>query len=327
MKLSLFKKTNESRDVFFADRLLRLDYVGRLMVRIITNSWMIVQATVTVVLLLTDVEWAFWLGMLSLLYLADWLVHFSKPAGSLLTLDKFGNLALCLSPRARRVVVSAYNKATILGGGFYLNLARVLSETKTVSEMLLRLGVDRKEFNGKLDAYLVKDLVSYRDRDRLAGEIERLAFAALENKDDDQEYIDYADLFAALGSIYNEQVNSLFKVFELTEESLLHAVPFGRVAGGAGFFRMKFRHAGDGVVTRDAFSYAVLSIERRYGVHVPYSSIKTAVSCAEKYFSGGPTPDVAKRLIERTAAYVSKRGDDIVRDEDVLEVVGGRTRA
>jgi len=170
----------------------------------------------TATLLLADIQWAFWLGVLNFLYLLDRLLHYARPQEYLPEYGgEHGNIARYFTPRARRAVISAHSRSSILGGGFFLNLARILSETKPAVEMLARLGVDHKEFGSKIDAYVNKETASYRNEERLLGEVEYLTLVAFGNRRRGQRSIDYADLFAALGGVKNEQAVSLFGVFEI----------------------------------------------------------------------------------------------------------------
>ncbi len=315
----LYRKP-KGKDVFFTDPLLEMGYAGRFFVRVVTSSSIVVQSVVTLMALFIEVSWVFWLGILSSLYLLDRLIHFARsdeqfPLAGPLT----HNVALYLSPRARRAIVSAYNKAAVLGGGFYLNLARILSETAAVSEMLSRLDVDSVAFNSKLDAYLARDLVSYKDHDRLIGEAERLVFVAFENKTDEEKDLDYANLFAALGGIENEQLVSLFDVFEFGADDLRKVVPFGRLVGRAWVSRLAWQIRGLEAPPLSAFSCAILKIEQEHKVKIPYSSIIVAMNHGDGVSYQEKTSS-ALGLIRNAAIYASKKGDDIVRGEDVGRV-------
>jgi len=230
LRKGLGRRGKSEGGIYYRDPLILMSYSGRLGARIITNVWIIIHVAATVILVLSDVGWAFWLGGLNAAYLLDRLLHYSDgdrvlPQGG----EDAGNIASYLSPRARRVVISAYNKASIVGGGFFLNLARSLTETKSVQGMLLRLEVGRGEFEAKLDSYLGKEVAAYKDKERLLGELEQLVFAAFHAREEEQRFIDYADLFAALGSVGSEELTSLFHLFDVDENSLHRAAVFGRL--------------------------------------------------------------------------------------------------
>ena len=227
---NLRKRGGNEGGIYYRDSLMLMSYGERLTARIITNVWVIVHVASTVILILSDVGWAFWLGVLNTFYLLDRLFRYSDgdrvlPEGD----GGVENLASYLSPRARRVIISAYNKSSVIGGGFFLNLARSLTEMKSIQGMLLRLEVGRGEFEAKLDLYLGKEVAAYKDSGRLLNELEQLIFSAFNAREQGQKFIDYADLFAALGSVESEELTSLFHLFDIDGNSLHRAAVFGRM--------------------------------------------------------------------------------------------------
>jgi len=234
----MFKRVSKKEgtgEIYYRDPLMSMSYASRLTARILMNAWVIIHVSATVVLTLSDVQWAFWLGILNAMYLIDRLIRYGDGDRDLPIDNKdVGNLASYLSPRARRIILSSYNKASIVGGGFFLNAARALTEVKSVQNMLNRLEVDRGEIDAKLDAYLGKETASYKDKARLLHEVEHLVLAAFYARVDGQRFIDYADLFAALHSVGSEELSSLFSLFDVDESSLQRAAVFGRSQTGAG---------------------------------------------------------------------------------------------
>ena len=140
----------------FTDRLFTMNYASRMAVRVISYAWTSIQITATLFFLLrfSDVPWIFWLGVLSALYLVDRGIHHNKAAHSLLDrhMDK-ETLESYLAPRAKRILVSAYDKTSILGGVFSLVLARALLEEGEVKELLSRMEVSYKDFIAKTEEY------------------------------------------------------------------------------------------------------------------------------------------------------------------------------
>lgn len=217
-------------EIYFRDPLLVMSYGGRLTARIVMNVWMIVHVAATATLILSDISWVFWFGVINALYLLDRLLRFGDADRTLTEgHENVGNIVLYLSPRARRIIVSAYNKAAVVGGGFFLNLARLLTETKSARGMLARLEVGKEEFDVKLDEYLSRESASFKDKQRLINEVEHLVFAAFSARESGQQFIDHVDLFAALGSVESEQLTSLFHLFDVDENALRRASVFGRM--------------------------------------------------------------------------------------------------
>jgi len=125
-------KKEETNGIHYRDSLMSMNYGSRLAVRISMNAWVIIHVSATVVLVLSDVQWAFWLGTLNAMYLLDRLIRYGDGDRNLpIDNEDVRNLASYLSPRARRIILSSYNKASIVGGGFFLNAARALTEVKS----------------------------------------------------------------------------------------------------------------------------------------------------------------------------------------------------
>ena len=223
------KKGGGTGETYFREPLLSMSYGGRLAVRVIMNAWVIIHVVATITFILSDVHWIFWLGILNALYLLDRFLRHNDADRVLPQNDSdAGNVSLFLSPRAKRLIVTAYGRASIMGGGFFLNLAKDLIETKAAQEMLARLEVSKQEFSAKLDEYLGKETVSYRDKERLRREVEQLALAAFYSRETAERFIDFADLFAALGRVESEEIKSLFQLFEIDSDSLHKSAVFGR---------------------------------------------------------------------------------------------------
>ena len=334
MIFRFLRNRSEAENIHFYDPLLNMRYFSWLTVRIVTNTWVVVHVVGTATLLLADIQWAFWLGVLNFLYLLDRLLHYARPQEYLPEYGgEHGNIARYFTPRARRAVISAHSRSSILGGGFFLNLARILSETKPVVEMLARLDVDHKEFGSKIDAYVNKETASYRNEERLLGEVEYLTLVAFGNRRRGQRSIDYADLFAALGGVKNEQAVSLFGVFEINGVSLERVAFFGRQKAVIGYINNLL-----GLTTRKIYKLYedvptetvsadeaviilfnhVLELEKTYRVFVLYSAIETAIGISARYFNALPVFQSAEKLLHTASLYVSRRGDYIVRDNDVL---------
>jgi len=215
---------------YYRDPLMSMSYGSRLTARILMNAWVVVHVSATTILILSDVGWVFWLGMLNTFYLLDRVLRYGDGNKVLPADNKDAeNLAHYLSPRARRLIVSSCNKALVVGGGFFLNAARSLTEVRSVQNMLNRLEVNRDEIDAKLDAYLAKESASHKKKKTLLNEIERLLLAAFYARADGQRFIDYADLFAALGSVGSKELDAVFDLFEVDEGSLQRAAIFGRL--------------------------------------------------------------------------------------------------
>lgn len=217
----------------FNERLFEMNYAGRLTVRVITYAWVTIQIIATLIFLFrfSDVAWIFWLGVLSALYLADRALHYNQASHSLLErhLDKEG-LELYLTPKAKNILVAAYDKISLLGGNLPLVLTRILIEEKEVKEVLSRLEVNHKDFLAKTEEYANRKIGVKEDLKRVRTQIEHLLLTAYEERQPGQEFIEPVDLFAALTSLKDENLQALFSLFETEAGELKRAVIFGRMA-------------------------------------------------------------------------------------------------
>lgn len=223
----------------FNDELFLMSYAGRLTVRVITYAWFTIQLIVTVIFLFgfSDVPWLFWLGVLSALYLVDRGVHYNQATHSLRDrhLDKEG-LELYLTPRAKRALVSAYDKISLLGGNFPLVLTRVLLQEKEVREVLGRLEINSKDFVAKTEEYANRKIGVKEDLKRVRAQIEQLALVAFNQRKPGQDFIEPVNLFAALGAYRDENLQTLFNLFEIDAGELDRAIVFSRASKRRLFF-------------------------------------------------------------------------------------------
>ncbi len=218
---------NETR---FDEPLLRMNYAGRFLVRIASNVWFVVLLVATLVFLMSDIEWLFWLGVLLLFYLADRLFHFGEADGSFLEAGpKNVNLNYYLTPRARRTLISIYDHTLIIGGNLFINLAQALVGSREVKEVLLRLEVSSAELEAKLGEYS-KRLKKYKTPPQvLLSEIEKLVVTAASQRTENQRFVEPVDLFAALAGSEDSEITSLFNLFNIKAGDLFRAAVFARL--------------------------------------------------------------------------------------------------
>lgn len=226
-------QAQDSKALEFRDRLFEMSYAGRLTVRVITYAWTTIQLIATLFFLFgfSDVLWISWLGVLSALYLVDRGLHYNQAVHSLREryLDK-GGLELYLTPKTKRALVAAYDKISILGGNFPLVLVRVLLEEKEVREALSRMEINYKDFTAKAEEYANRKIGVREDLKRVRDQIEQLVLIAFNQRKPDQQFIEPVDIFAALGVFGNENLRTLFDLFEIDAGELGRTVVFGRMA-------------------------------------------------------------------------------------------------
>lgn len=213
-----------------------MSYASRMTLRIVSSVWLVIQTAGTVILFISDITWLFWLGVLSALYLVDRLLHYNQAPRSLTEPLDDVNISWYLTPKTEQALMVAYDRVTLLGGNFYLNLAKILLEEETAKEALERLEVNLEEFSIKLDDYLARKAGYREDRQKIISRIEELIRAAYNQKKKDQRFISQAELFAALGEMEDEDLKALFGLFEVEPGALDRVVVFGRLHRRLGGF-------------------------------------------------------------------------------------------
>lgn len=330
--ISQFKfRKSEYGDVFFREPLIEMSHVGRFLTKIFINSFVTVHVILTAILLFTDIEWAFWMGVFNVLYFIDRVAHSGSSDKRFLrgVLPK-QNIAPYLTPRARRLVVSAYNKASMIGGGFYINLVGVMFDSSSFLRVLDRLEIQRNEFESKLSFYINKNLEVHKSKEELKREIEQLVLTALDRVAPSQKNIDVADLFSALALVKDKEASALLDVFEIEKLSLERAVLVEKSrnwrssllkklkldAGGA--TRASF--LGVSIGDKKTFWENILDIEEKYSVFIPINSIDTAINLSLKEGSSLTKREFASYLLDESSGNVSRSGGFRVSPEDILEV-------
>ncbi len=223
------KDISKAEGPYFYEPLLQMGQGTRFTVRIIIKVWLVVYVFTTATLLISDIPWLSWLGALNALYLVDRLLHYNQPDSNIPKDGGGGNVADYITPRAKRAIVLAYDRASLLGGGVILHIAKVLVDTAPIQELLTRLEVDRDEFVTKLDARILGDAAKKRNRQELINKVEALALTAYAGRGRYQRFIDRVDLFTSLGDVGDESFSTLMGLFEINKGGLNHAAVFARL--------------------------------------------------------------------------------------------------
>ncbi|MBI2010889.1 MAG: ATP-dependent Clp protease ATP-binding subunit [Candidatus Colwellbacteria bacterium] len=220
---------NETQFIF-EEPLFELGYAGRLLVRVVSITWLVVLIVATLIFLLSDIGWLFWLGVLLLFYLIDRFFHLGAADVSFLEAgSKSSNLAHYLTPKTKRTLISVFDHTRLVGGDFSINLLKVLLGAGKVKEVLLRLEVPQAELESKLEAYTERLKKHKFPVPALLSQIENLILLAGLNRSPHQHSIETIDLFVSLGSSESAEVNSLFNLFNIKEGELARAAVFGRL--------------------------------------------------------------------------------------------------
>jgi ATP-dependent Clp protease ATP-binding subunit ClpC len=243
---------NLMTNLYLSEPRLKMNVIERLLTRLIIYCTYTILIAAVATLLMSDINWLFWLGILGLLFLIDRLIHFgqadstfvatsAKEARSLTDLkiasNQKINVAQYLTPASLGILERALEKALITNNDFFLYLIKFLSENRDIQEGLVRMDVPLKEFEQKIDDLLKeakKDSLKISRQD-LINEIENLSKIAFQISLAGQErFIETRNLFSALSFVGSEKINRLFNLFSIAGSDLENALIFGR-------FRKKFR--------------------------------------------------------------------------------------
>ncbi len=295
--MTRFQKIQEENLIFEEPR-FKISTAGRIVSRLIIYSAYTVAAAAVITLLLSEIQWLFWLGVLGALFLTDKITHLGKARKNLAKIKpKKGekiNVAFYLSPHAASIIEKTQGKTAVIDKDFYLCLLSFLVGNKDIREALVRLDVSLKEFSQKLDYYLDKknEKGLKQTKKQISEIIEKLmkiSFGlAVKNG---KSCIEPLDIFGALAFVNDEKVNRLFNLFSIDPNDLETSLIFGR-------FRKKFRWLGKLPATLGGFAHQTYKIRPR---------------TVNRAWTSRPTPTLDKYSIDFT---------DLARKEKVGFLIG-----
>ena len=222
----------EEGGLTFRDPRLEMTFAGRFFVRVASYVSYLFFAAATITLLISGVTWLFYLGILLMLFFADFFVHRGegdRPMGQG-TRDRrqetrekahgvgnqtTRNIASALTPESFSTLERAFDRSLVTKHDFYLEVAKRLVEMPQIEEGLRRLDVDPKEFKQKLNEFLgtpasdaVKAVVAEKAETLVVGAY-RAAIAAGHN------FVRASDLFSGLANVQDEAIERLFNLFSI----------------------------------------------------------------------------------------------------------------
>jgi ATP-dependent Clp protease ATP-binding subunit ClpC len=245
----------KEQQLYFNDPRLKMTSAGRFLIRLFSFLTYGVILAGAVIFSLSDVSFLKSAGILLILFLIDRLLYINKAPRTLvrLPLGKI-NTANYLLPSSFSILESAFEKANLLGGDFSLYIASKLFERREIKEGLSRMDINVKELEEKLrqrsettnasestnsdpklrqrsettntseSTKIIKTV-----KEKLLAEAGTLVISAFEHAIKSRSaYIEPKDLFSALYHLNNENINKLFKLFNITENDLENALIFSR---------------------------------------------------------------------------------------------------
>lgn len=227
-------------NLVFRDRLFSFLPYQRAIVRITVACFYAVLSAGAVTMLFGDVVNIRYLGVLLLLFLIDRILHIGAGELSLWSArdrKQTANIALCLTPKSKLILLRALDLSLISGKPFLPSLLSVLGGIAEIHKILDRLDIDKKEYRKK-----VRDMLeggaSDRGREdayRALHEVAEIAYIiALKSG---EKFIEPRNLFSAVAYSKDPSVSRLLSFFSVELEDLENVSLFVRFGNQLGFLR------------------------------------------------------------------------------------------
>ena len=216
---------SENYTVYFDDPRLRMSGVGRFIVRVFSGIGYLFFATLTALLLISDVRGLQFLGAFFLLFWGDRLIHYHDSDMHLeeLKTEAGLNIAHYFYPGT----FTALERALVIAGAshqpFHITLLKELLKNSQVQELFSRLDVEEKTLKEKIDPWLGEKNAERNPYETvLASPLLLNAFhQARTNK---HHSVQPGDLTAALFDIDDPYIERLTHTFSITPENIVEAL-------------------------------------------------------------------------------------------------------
>lgn len=216
---------------YFDEPLIKLNIFGRLLVKVVKLSFLIIIGVTTPILIFSDLNILRWLGILIGLFFVDRLIHLGQGERSIGELSfikkKKINIALYMRPIAKEALINAYHKIQITGQNFELTLLKEMLKEKETQEIFKRLEVKEEELLNKIDDYL-KQFNKSVDNETIKTTITNIARQSLIEAIATQEsFINLSNVLAALMTSTEPTIIKLLDFFNLKSNDFRAAAIFG----------------------------------------------------------------------------------------------------
>ena len=238
--------------VIFDDPRLKMTYVGRFFVRVVSYIAYLFFIAATITFIISGILWLFFAGLFLLLFFIDTFVHRGEADVPIAELPKSGtvNAAASMLPDAFSLMERSLDHAMLTKQDFFLEVAERIANVSYVEEGLRRLDVKPDEFKQKLGELLAErkgEGVPTTKADCLK-KVEALAIAAFGSAvAQGHNFVKVSDLFSALAKVQDEGVSRLFTLFSINAEDLelaliLSSAAHSRLPSVLGGFTFETHH-------------------------------------------------------------------------------------
>ncbi len=208
---------------YFNEQRLVMTLPGRLLVRIAGYVSYAVFFVAGLSMAFSDVPNLRALGILILLFFADYFVHFGegdKPFSEMPAAGKI-NLAEYLSPSAYSVIEKSFDRSVISKTDFFSNAVKELLQRKEIKEGLMRLDLNADELRRKIESLSESSGAKRLNKKEIIKMAEALILKAGERSIvNRREFIETSDIFSGLFFVGDETINRLFNTFSIEADDL-----------------------------------------------------------------------------------------------------------
>ncbi|MBI2035232.1 MAG: ATP-dependent Clp protease ATP-binding subunit [Candidatus Liptonbacteria bacterium] len=214
-------------DLYYDDPRLHMTLPGRFVVRFVNNVSFLLVWVLTIILLLSNDQRFFWIGVLFALYLAHKAYHFRKGKDNFARPLFTGriNLTKFITRQSFGIIEAAYDRSLLTKENLLLILLRKLLRREEVGEIMKRLEVQDTDFLSQAERLFEKTFDNDKDKNlSLISEIvTRGAFHSLSKK---EHYIEPHDLFIGLVEVGGKQIEELLSLFSIQPNQIRQAAIF-----------------------------------------------------------------------------------------------------
>lgn len=218
-------------EVTFHRRIFSLSHAERVISRVVFSIFFVVCIGLTVALLISDVEALRWWGGLLLLIILDHIFHLSSSHYRVrdLFLGRVpkNNVGLCIDRKALRVLINAFEKASLQKGDLHVALFSELLKKSSVVWICERLEIDISDLRKRV-ADVFEETDGGQEKEEIMNILKTIALhAGAEALIHKKDVIGDDLLFAGIVSSPSSHLARIFDVYNLKPEDISIAIAFG----------------------------------------------------------------------------------------------------
>ncbi len=229
-------------NIYFDEPRLKMTMFGRTAIRFASYCFYAIFSVAAFIFLMSDVDFLFWVGVFSTLFLFYRIIHLKQADAELFSIknkispEEKINIRKYFSPTSISVLERALGKSLASKINFFLCLTDFLAKTKEIENGLERMSISLSEFRGKINNLKnnSKEKESFYKQE-IISKIENLAKISFEIAlANNEKFVEPRNIFSALSLIKEEKISQLLNYFSIDPKDVENALIFSR-------FKNKFR--------------------------------------------------------------------------------------